>query len=238
MKPFLVLVFSMIILLSFGQDTLYLNKQLKPSARYEAEYFEIKKIQELNLTVTKYKISGDLVSMVEYLLKEPEIKHGRFLSYYPDNVIKTEGYYTNGKKDSIWTDYDLHGNIDSQYLFKIDTVITLLGTPYEEKVKTLVEKMPVFPGGDIALQKYIRDNVKYPKKARRKGIEGKVVVTFIISKTGYLKNAHIAKGIGYGCDEVVLEMMNNMPQWTPGMQDGKTVNVSFALPVIFKLVNN
>ncbi len=112
-----------------------------------------------------------------------------------------------------------------------------------------VETMPRFPGCEemegIDLEKktcaerkmleFIFTNLKYPGEARENGIEGTVVTRFIIEKDGSVSNAEIVRGIGGGCDEEVLRIMNMMPKWTPGTQRGEAVRVQFHLPVKFGL---
>lgn len=105
------------------------------------------------------------------------------------------------------------------------------------KKQIIVEKLPEFPGGEESLFQYIKDNVKYPDKANRKGIEGRVVVNFIIDKDGNVTKPKVLSGIGYGCDEEALRVVAAMPKWTPGTQRGKPIAVAYNLPVRFKLLD-
>lgn len=104
-----------------------------------------------------------------------------------------------------------------------------------DELPILVEKKPEYPGGEAAMYKFIDKHIKYPKKARKEGIEGIVYVQFIIDKEGNITKAKVIKGIGYGCDEEALRVVNKMPKWTPGTQRGKPVQVTFTLPFNFKL---
>lgn len=105
----------------------------------------------------------------------------------------------------------------------------------EAPLPDLVETMPEYPGGNEALYKFIGKHLKYPKKAHKKGIEGKVYVQFVIDKEGNVTNAKVLKGIGFGCDEEALRVVNKMPKWKQGTQRGKPVPVVFTLPFSFKL---
>ena len=100
---------------------------------------------------------------------------------------------------------------------------------------TIVEQMPEFPGGQMAMMEYLRKNIKYPNQAREFNISGNVMVKFVVDKEGNVKDVEIVKGIGYGCDEEALRVVKNMPQWKPGYQNGKAVNVYFHLPISFML---
>ena len=98
-----------------------------------------------------------------------------------------------------------------------------------------VEDMPDFPGGNDALYNYLGKNVKYPKTAMENRIEGTVYVTFVIQADGSIRDARVIRGLGYGCDEIALEAVRQMPRWNPGMLRNQAVDVQYNLPVKFKL---
>ncbi len=104
-----------------------------------------------------------------------------------------------------------------------------------DSVYTVVEVMPEFPGGNEALFAYISKNIKYPEKAKKEKIQGRVFVSFVVEKSGNVSNASILRGIGGGCDEESLRVVSEMPDWKPGLQDGKPVRVQFNLPIKFAL---
>lgn len=95
--------------------------------------------------------------------------------------------------------------------------------------------MPSFPGGETARIKYLRDNIIYPMSARLKGIEGVVLVSFIVNKSGEISDVELLHGIGGGCDELALKIVNKMPKWNPGRICGKPVRVEFKMPIKFTL---
>jgi Ca-activated chloride channel family protein len=106
-------------------------------------------------------------------------------------------------------------------------------TAEQPEAFVIVETMPEFPGGKKALEKYFADNLKYPEVAKNAGISGSVVVSFVVEDDGSLSDIKIIKGLGYGCDEEVLRLINHMPKWKPGKQRGKAVSVRITLPVKF-----
>jgi periplasmic protein TonB len=112
---------------------------------------------------------------------------------------------------------------------------TPVGDPDEGKVFTIVEEMPAFPGGEGKMLEYIAKNIKYPPVARENGIQGRVYVTFVVDKEGKIKEAKILRGIGGGCDEEALRVVKAMPEWKPGRQNGRSVQVQYNLPVNFVL---
>jgi TonB family protein len=102
-------------------------------------------------------------------------------------------------------------------------------------VYTVVDNMPTYPGGDQARVDYMIKNIKYPKAAKEKGVQGTVYVSFVVEKDGSIREAKVIRGIGYSCDEEALRVIKGMPAWTPGTQNGKAVRVQFNMPVKFKL---
>jgi protein TonB len=105
----------------------------------------------------------------------------------------------------------------------------------EEEIFTVVESYPEFPGGEAALYNFLGKNLRYPDMAKETGISGKVYVTFIVEKDGSITDVKLARGIGGGCDEEALRVVNLMPKWTPGKQRGIPVRVRYIFSVRFTL---
>ena len=105
----------------------------------------------------------------------------------------------------------------------------------EEAVFFIVEEMPEFPGGEDAMKRHIATTIKYPVEAQKKGTQGKVYVTFVVAKDGSVKDVRIARGADPLLDEEAMRVVKSLPQWTPGKQRGKAVNVSYTVPIEFKL---
>jgi len=105
----------------------------------------------------------------------------------------------------------------------------------EQEIFLVVENVPAFPGGDLAMKKFLQDNIRYPIMANQSGIQGTVHVTFVIERDGSVTDVKIQRGIGGGCDEEALRVVRNMPRWEPGKQRGKPVRVQYHMPLKFKL---
>lgn len=103
------------------------------------------------------------------------------------------------------------------------------------KIFDVVETKPEPEGGFEGFYSYISKNLKYPQRAKKIGVEGKVYVQFIVDTTGELVDFKIIKGIGAGCDEEVLRVMGNAPKWKPGKQRGRAVKVRTVMPIYFQL---
>jgi len=149
--------------------------------------------------------------------RESNFKGGKFdgelRTYWENGTLKRHDVYESGKlkKGEVW---DSLGKEEAYYDFMI---------------------MPEFKGGERELMKFIYENIKYPSIARENGIEGQVVVWFIVEKDGTISNIKIKRNIGGNCGKEAVRIVKMMPKWKPGMEDGKPVRVSFNLPVRFKL---
>ena len=105
----------------------------------------------------------------------------------------------------------------------------------DDSVYNKVEVMAEYPGGFEKMSEFLGKNIVYPEEAKEKNIQGTVLISFVIEKNGKITNAKVVRGIGGGCDEEALRVVNAMPKWKPGKQNGKNVRVQFALPIKFKL---
>lgn len=106
-----------------------------------------------------------------------------------------------------------------------------------DKITVSVETSPEFPGGKLALTKYLSANIRYPESARQNNIEGKAVVRFVVCKDGSLCEGTIVKSVDSSIDKEVLRVVTAMPKWKPGTQNGEAVRVFYTLPVTFNLHN-
>ena len=104
-----------------------------------------------------------------------------------------------------------------------------------DKTFDVVEQMPEFPGGQIAMLDFLSKNIRYPEEAHKAGIQGRVVATFVVEKDGSISNAKVMRSIDPLLDAEALRVISSMPNWIPGKQDGKPVAVKYTIPVTFKL---
>ena len=123
-----------------------------------------------------------------------------------------------------------------------DDIVTMEGEVDQDQTKEeafdVVEEMPEFPGGPKALMDYLMENVKYPKTAFDANIQGRVIAQFVVDKEGTVRDAHVVKSVDPALDAEALRVINNMPKWRPGRQNGKVVNVKYTIPVSFSLDGN
>ena len=108
-------------------------------------------------------------------------------------------------------------------------------TKKNDMVFDVVEVMPQFPGGQIAMLQYIMKNMKYPEQAMKEGIQGRVAVRFIVEKDGSISDVKPILSVHPLLNKEAVRVVESMPKWSPGKHNGKPVRVRFNLPVMFKL---
>lgn len=116
-----------------------------------------------------------------------------------------------------------------------DATETPAESPAEEKALDVVEQMPEYPGGIQELMTFLQENIKYPKSAQERKVEGRVIVQFVVEKDGTPTEFNVVRSIDPDLDEEALRVMKAMPKWKPGMQKGQPVRVKYTIPVSFKL---
>ena len=168
----------------------------------------------------------------------------------PDDTIPEEAYQLEGEVMAPLPDtLELYGKsagkndeiieMEGRVEYNVSTNESYVFEPEEDEdrpgVYIVVEQMPEFPGGDKEFHQFIADNVKYPAEAKEKGIRGIVYVNFIVEPDGSISDIRVLRGIGGGCDEEAVRVVEYMPKFKPGIQNGEAVRVSYTVPVIFRL---
>ena len=118
---------------------------------------------------------------------------------------------------------------------KEKTTQTHKDTTTGDKVYEVCEQMPIFEGGDAALLKYLTDSVKYPELAKKHGVQGRVVIGFIVEKDGSLTDVKVLRHVDIALDAEALRVVKGMPKWIPGRQNEQRVRVKYNVPVSFRL---
>ena len=103
------------------------------------------------------------------------------------------------------------------------------------KVFDVVEEMPSFPGGNGALMSYLYSNTKYPVVAQENGVQGRVIISFVVERDGSISDVKVARSVDPSLDREAQRVVKSMPRWTPGKQNGQTVRVKYTVPVVFRL---
>ena len=116
-----------------------------------------------------------------------------------------------------------------------DDDVAVPPAPKVEKIFSVVEQMPQFPGGDSKMFTYISRNLKYPTDAKNNNIKGRIFIEFVVEKDGSITNTKVLRGIGESFDQEALRVVKSMPNWKPGEQRGEPVRVKVLLPIYFAL---
>ena len=163
-----------------------------------------------NGLATRFHNTGKIKSEIEY---QNNNYHGKLKTYYDNGQLKRDENYLDGKLiDSRC--YTLHGKDTTNY-------------PYEVAAS--------YPVGENALMRYISTNIKYPNKARKKGIEGVVYIKFIVNNLGEIEKCKIIKSVDPLLDNEAIRVVSEMGKWIPAEMDGEKNSMSFTLPIKFKL---
>ena len=169
--------------------------------------------------VTELRIVED-----EKVKKEDEIKT-------QDELKETETAFGQKDNDKGTEDRNVTRTLKEE-------VVVEKKTPVEEKKEEIfksVEQMPTFPGGDAALMKYLSSHINYPAMAQENGVQGRVVVQFVVTKTGKVGEVKVVRSVDKDLDREAVRVCKSLPNFVPGRQNGQPVNVWYTLPVTFKL---
>ena len=167
------------------------------------------------------KVTELLIAKDEEVKKEDEIKTA-------DELKETETAFGS-------TDFD-QGTDDRNVVREYkNEVIVEEKKPEPEKVFTAVEQMPQFPGGDAALMKYLSSNINYPQVAMENGVQGRVIVQFVVTKNGSVGEVKVIRSVDRDLDKEAIRLCKSLPKFIPGKMNGQSVNVWYTLPITFKL---
>lgn len=173
------------------------------------------------------KVKSSIKFTAPVIKKDDEVK--------PEEELKTQDELMSTK--TAIGSFDVKGNDDANgEVLKAKEVIAQPEPPKEEaKVFDVVEQMPSFPGGTAALMQYLGSNVKYPVVAQENGVQGRVVVSFVVERDGSITDVKVVRSVDPSLDKEAARVVQSMPKWIPGKQNGQTVRVKYNVPVAFKL---
>ena len=161
----------------------------------------------------------------------PVIKKDAEVSY--EDEIKSQTELTQTKVAISIADVKGNDEANGADIADLKQVVTQAAEP--EKVFDMVEQMPTFPGGQQELMAYLGKNIKYPTIAQENGTQGRVIIQFVVERDGTITDVHVARGVDPYLDKEAVRVVQSMPKWIPGKQNGKAVRVKFTVPVMFRL---
>ncbi|GAA4319157.1 TonB family protein [Compostibacter hankyongensis] len=240
-KKWLALILFLPALHAAGQDTTYYNKAGNQTTFLQtADYYEV-----------VWHDPHDASRAIEKTYyKSGKIRSESFFSDYKKRTLNGEQrkYYANGQlKQSVsYRNRDINGAVrtfwENGHPKRVDSFFNgkfVRGKCFNADGKTVPHteflRMPEFPGGENAMMNFLRRELKYPERARKKNVQGRVVVIFIVTRTGSISNVKIGEGVNIDLDREAIRVVKKMPTWKPGIQDGEPVTVQYSLPLQFRL---
>lgn len=202
-----------------------LNQPKKKEAKVERKV----QVEEKKEVVKEVKSSIKFTAPV--IRKDADVK--------PEEEMKTQDQImqTNTAIGAL----DVKGNSDQGEILKVtqrvetEPVKAEPKPEVENKVFDVVEQMPSFPGGPSALMQYLSSNIKYPVVAQENGVQGRVVVSFVVERDGSITDVQVARSVDPSLDREAQRVVRSMPRWIPGKQNGQAVRVKYNVPVAFRL---
>jgi TonB family protein len=233
----------------------YLDNTLQMEGSYQSADLEIKEGD-----FTHYFKNGQ--TQKEYQTKD-NYKVGLYTEWFRDGTLNNTGIYADGYtlskraeinrslpevaiyvldtlslKDSVWTYYHVNGQMSAKETYENGKMVSAEywdDDGSESGIYSPTERMPEYPGGEMALMQFLGQNIQYPEHDKNEEIQGTVYVLFTVDMEGKVKDAKIERSISPGLDEESLRVVNLMPDWSPGMMQNRLVEVGYNLPIRFSM---
>ncbi len=235
----IMLIAAAIIATILGINTIIENQRKRAAITQVTEVSALNqpkkeaKVQQKKIQVEPEKVVERVKSSIKFVA--PVIKKDNEVK--PEEELKTQDEILNSKTDI--GSFTVQGNDDKngEILKAKETIAQPEPPKHEEEnaVFDIVEQMPLFPGGNAALMKYLNDNIRYPVVAQENGVQGRVVVSFVVEKNGSITDVKVVRSVDPSLDKEAARVVSGMPNWTPGKQNGSNVRVKYNVPVTFRL---
>ena len=193
----------------------------------EEEMLEVTQLSQLEEPEVKQE---ELVKPVEQIAPPPQLKS---TIKFTAPVIKKDEEVAD--EDELKSQDELTDNeLEGADIADLQEVITQAPEKKEEPY-TMVEQMPQFPGGPAELMKYISKNLRYPAIAQENGIQGRVILRFVVTAEGNVEDVQVLRSLDPYCDKEAVRVVQSLPKWIPGKQNGRNVPVYYTCPIVFRL---
>ena len=212
---------------------------------------ELSEVHEFFVDDVLLKDDIELKEYCEALMQKTNLKYIAIGNNFKQSQIKKRFMMMTKNNNKKWTSFRLMGILGiilaSTFVFantgktgNFTSEQTNNFTAQKDSVYIFneIDVKPEFPGGMEKVMIYLAENTKYPENARKAGVQGKVYVSFVIDKNGKVIEAKIVKGVSKELDKEALRVISSMPDWSSGEKDGKKINVSYIVPIGFKLTND
>jgi protein TonB len=239
-KALIWVLIGIAIIFAIAYANMAIQNAIKNSVSVETDVELSKLAQKKEAKVerkepVKVEMEQKVVEKVKSSVKftAPEIKKDDEVK--PEDELKSQDDLQ--KTNTAIGAFDVKGNdeAEGEVLKAKEVVVDEKPKEEETKVFDVVEQMPQFPGGPQALFEYLSKNIKYPVVAEENGIQGRVIVTFVVERDGSITDVRVAKSVDPSLDKEAQRVVRSMPHWIPGKQNGSAVRVKYTVPVTFKL---
>ena len=239
-KALLWVLIGIALIFAIAYANLAIQNAIKQNVSVETDVELSKLAQKKEAKVerkepVKVEMEQKVVEKVKSSVKftAPEIKKDDEVK--PEDELKSQDDLS--KTNTAIGAFDVKGNdeAEGEVLKAKEVVVDEKPKEEETKVFDVVEQMPKFPGGDNALFEYLSKNIKYPVVAEENGIQGRVIVTFVVERDGSITDVKVAKSVDPSLDKEAMRVVKSMPHWIPGKQNGSAVRVKYTVPVTFRL---
>ncbi len=197
------------------------------------------------VTITEYREKDpDKVEIPQMTIPEPPKSIASSIAFSPpviapDDIVDPESLMPTqdqlNNTNAVIATVTHQGTTDGPEGVLITDVEPQIVAPPVEKIYTHVEQMPSYPGGEAALMSFLKNNLVYPTMAQEIGIEGTVIVRFVVNTDGSVGEVEILRSLDSGCDREAMRVIKKMSKWVPGKQNGVEVKVYHTLPIRFRL---
>src|SRR5690606_8539785 len=222
-----VSIFSFTETMAQASDTVYYNAKWEKTDRENKHFYRVIHREDKKIRVEDYYPNGVKQMDGWYSSLEPDIRDGEFTWWHEVGKKHRWMISDNDERTKI-TEWDSNGKITREQE-KVKTVNHQNGErSYEMKA---LERAPVFNRGKSTFSDYVNEHFSYPAGSQH--ASGKVIVQFVVDKCGKTKDVKIVKGVNEVLDKAALDFIKSLPRWTPGVQDGKNIEIKMQLPVSF-----
>ena len=240
LKALIWVLIGIALIFAIAYANLAIQNAIKQNASIETDVELSKLAQKKEAKVerkepVKVEMEQKVVEKVKSSVKftAPEIKKDDEVK--PEDELKSQDDLS--KTNTAIGAFDVKGNdeAEGEVLKAKEVVVDEKPKEEETKVFDVVEQMPQFPGGPNALFEYLSKNIKYPVVAEENGIQGRVIVTFVVERDGSITDVKVPKSVDPSLDKEAMRVVKSMPHWIPGKQNGSAVRVKYTVPVTFRL---
>ena len=232
-----------------GQDTLYYDQQFDPVVDpVTAQFIQVSNCDpqdSVRCVVMTFDAQRGLIAVMKYANYPEHVLHGRCSYWYENGRLCQEANYRYDKKQGPETVFYRNGQLKRKIIWDNDTIASGSFFLEDGSPKTDVfledlkpeewQKPPKFPGGGDSLLRYLANAIHYPEVARENNIQGRVLASFVVDRSGNISDVRIEEPVSPEIDKETIRVLKKMPRWEPGRINGIPIRVRYTVPVLYRL---